>query len=65
MKKFIGLLLLLSVNMVYAQFVWQDRVYSPLIKTVALESIYSNSLLPIINVNESEGLLLSFDELSE
>lgn len=65
MKKFIVLLLLLSVNMVYAQFVWQDRVYSPLIKTVALESIYSNSLLPIINVNESEGLLLSFDELSE
>jgi hypothetical protein len=65
MKKFFFLIILLSVNLVYAQFVWNDRVYSPLIKTVGLYSNHEHLYLPIMYVNESEGLWLSFDEMSE
>lgn len=65
MKRFILLMILLSVNMVYAQFVWTDRVYSPLIKTVCLESNHEHMYLPIMYVNETGGLWLSFDEISE
>lgn len=65
MRKIFLIIILLGVNPLYAQFVWQDRVYSPIIKTVKLESMDSRMLVPILNINQSEGLLLSFDELSE
>lgn len=65
MQKIFLIIILLGVNPLYAQFVWQDRVYSPIIKTVKLESMDSRMLIPILNINQSEGLLLSFDELSE
>ena len=65
MRKIFLIIILLGVNPLYAQFVWQDRVYSPIIKTVKLESMDSRMLIPILNINQSEGLLLSFDELSE
>ncbi len=65
MRKIFLIIILLGVNPLYAQFVWQDRVYSPVIKTVKLESMDSRMLVPILNINQSEGLLLSFDELSE
>ena len=65
MRKFFPILIVLSVNLLYAQNVLQDRVYSPLIKTAKLESVSSKIILPIVDVNQSEGLLLSFDELDE
>lgn len=65
MRKIFLIIILLGVNPLYAQFVWQDRVYSPIVKTVKLESMDSRMLVPILNINQSEGLLLSFDELSE
>ena len=65
MRIFFLIIVFLGVNSLYAQFIWQDRVYSPIVKTVKLESIDSRMLVPILNINQSEGLLLSFDELSE
>lgn len=65
MKKFFLLSILLSVNTIYAQFVWSDMIYSPLVKTVKLENPDAEFSIPIVNVNQSEGLVLSFDELTE
>lgn len=65
MRIFFLIIVFLGVNPLYAQFIWQDRVYSPIVKTVKLESMDSRMLVPILNINQSEGLLLSFDELSE
>ncbi len=58
-------IILLSVNSIYAQFVWQDRVYSPIMKTVRLESVSSQFAIPTVGLEQAGGLLLSFDELSE
>ncbi len=65
MRKFFLILILLIVNSIYAQFVWQNQVYSPIIKTVRLENPEALLSLPILETDQSEGLLLSFDELSE
>ncbi|MBE9664247.1 type IX secretion system plug protein [Mucilaginibacter myungsuensis] len=41
-----------------------DRVFSPVIKSVQLYPVGKESVLPVIALNSSEQLLLSFDEIS-
>lgn len=59
------LILILGVEILYAQFVYQDMIYSPLIKTVKLENQKADLSLPITRLNESENLILKFDEITE
>lgn len=49
----------------YAQLVWENRAYSPLIKTVTLEQQGNQLSEPVIYLNSNKRLLLQFDELSE
>lgn len=44
--------------------VFEDRVYDPSIKTVLLYNTAVEQSLPILKLNSSEKLLLSFDDLS-
>lgn len=62
---FIFVLLSVSINMLYAQFVYENRVYSPIIKTVILEQSGNTLSDPVIYLNSPKKLKLSFDELSE
>lgn len=48
-----------------AQFVYENRVYSPLIKTVTLKKADKLNEEPIIYLNKGEHLLLEFDDLRE
>jgi hypothetical protein len=69
MKKYliiiISLLSILGVNNIYAQFVYENREYTPLIKTVQLEQTSGIMTQPVITLNGNKRLVLSFDELSE
>ncbi len=58
-------LLVLGVELLYAQFVFGDMTYSPLIKTVKLENKNADLTLPVVRLNETEGLILKFDEITE
>ncbi len=48
-----------------AQFVYENRVYSPLIKTVTLKKADRLNEEPVIYLNKGEHLLLEFDDLRE
>lgn len=64
--KYIIYIFLLSVSFFsYAQLVWENRAYSPLIKTVTLEQQGNQLSEPVIYLNSNKRLLLQFDELSE
>lgn len=64
--KYIIYMFLLSVSFFsYAQLVWENRAYSPLIKTVTLEQQGNQLSEPVIYLNSNKKLLLQFDELSE
>lgn len=59
-------MLLLGVSLIsHAQYVWENRAYSPLIKTVTLEQQGNLMSEPVLYLNSSQKLLLQFDELSE
>lgn len=64
-KTFFFIILILGVESLYAQFVYSDMVYSPLIKTVKLESKNADLSLPVARLGEYESLILKFDELTE
>lgn len=61
----IFLTIILGVESLYAQFVYQDMIYSPVIKTVKLESQNADLSLPIARIGEYESLILKFDEIGE
>lgn len=64
--KFICLLIVLSVSVVtHAQFVYEDRNYSPIVKTVLLEQKSKPMSEPVLFLGSSEKLLLQFDELTD
>ena len=64
MKLIISISLFVFANLnLYASF--QNRIFSPLIKSVNLLSYNSKYNLPIISLNTNEKLNLSFDYLSE
>ena len=67
MKKLIIIILCLSMgsSWLHAQFVYENRTYSPIIKTVILEQSSQILSEPIIYLNSQKKLRLSFDELSE
>ena len=67
MKKFILFILLLGVVTcgLNAQFVYENRVYSPLIKTVMLHKNGDVLSQPVISLQKNGTLLLEFDELRE
>ncbi len=66
MKYIIYIIFLLSVSFFsHAQLVWENRAYSPLIKTVTLEQQGNQLSEPVIYLNSNKKLLLQFDELSE
>jgi hypothetical protein len=62
---FLVFLLILGVNTLYAQFIYENREYSPLIKTVILQKSGGNLSEPVIYLNRNQRLVLEFDELSE
>ena len=62
---FFFIILILGVESLYAQFVYSDVIYSPLIKTVKLESRNADLSLPIARLGEYESLILKFDEIGE
>ncbi|MDY6435089.1 MAG: DUF5103 domain-containing protein, partial [Synergistales bacterium] len=49
----------------YSQIVYDNRVFSPLIKTVILEQQGNSFSEPVIYLNSYKKLLLQFDELTE
>ncbi len=64
--KFIILIsIILGVESLYAQFIYGDMIYSPLIKTVKLENTKADLSLPIVRLGEYETLTLKFDEIGE
>ena len=67
MKKFILFILLLGVVTcrLNAQFVYENRVYSPLIKAVMLHKTGDVLSQPVISLQRNSALLLEFDELRE
>ena len=66
-KYFIFFILILGVGLsnLTAQFVYENRVYSPLIKTVMLHKMGDVLSTPILILNKNERLQLEFDELRE
>ncbi|MBR1627384.1 MAG: DUF5103 domain-containing protein [Bacteroidales bacterium] len=67
MKKIILIVLLLGVGLsdLTAQFVYENRIYSPLVKTVTLHKSGNTLSEPVIVLNKNEHLYLEFDELRE
>jgi hypothetical protein len=59
------LIMILGVDSLYAQFVYSDMIYSPVIKTVKLESKNADLSLPIARLGEYKSLILKFDEIGE
>ena len=57
--------MILGVDSLYAQFVYSDMIYSPVIKTVKLESKNADLSLPIARLGEYKSLILKFDEIGE
>lgn len=45
--------------------VWEQRVYSPLVKTVLLSRINAELTVPVITLGSNEKLRIAFDELCE
>lgn len=58
-------LLSLFSSAAYSQTVFENRTFSPLIKTVILEQQGNSLSEPIVYLNSHKKLLLQFDELSE
>jgi len=66
MRRFLILtFILLGSICVFSQTVWEDRVYSPIIKSVKFEKQGVDFSLPVLKLSSTEKILLSFDELSE
>lgn len=67
MRYCICLFILLGVvfNGLNAQFVYENKVYSPLIKTVTLHKNTNSLSDPVIVLNKNEKLYLEFDDLRE
>jgi capsular polysaccharide biosynthesis protein len=55
--------LIMGVNSIYAQFVYENREYSPLIKTVILQKSGGTLSDPIMYLNKNQYLNLEFDEV--
>lgn len=67
MKRLFALILVLgfSIKLLTAQFIYENRVYSPLIRTVILEQTGKILSDPVLYLGSEKKLALSFDELSE
>lgn len=67
MKKITLLLILIAMVSleIVAQNVYENRTYSPLIRTVMLKKADNLLSLPVIYLNRNDYAVLSFDELSE
>ncbi len=64
--KYCVFIFFLSVSICsHAQFVWENRTYYPLIKTVLLEQQGNQMSEPVLYLNSNKKLLLQFDELTE
>lgn len=59
------LIFLLSAQTLFAQITYTDRVYRPNIKTVEFYNTAKEGSFPVITLNSSEQLLLTFDELTD
>ena len=66
-KTYLYSLLFLLPFWVYAQNgnVWEQKVYSPLIKTVQISRLGAELTAPIITLGSKEKLRIAFDELTE
>ena len=65
MKQIIYIILLGVGLLSHAQIVYQNRCFSPLIRTVTLEQYGKEMSEPVLYLNKEKKLLLQFDELSE
>src|SRR5574344_504640 len=66
MRRFLILTFILLGSIgVFAQTVWEDKVYSPIIKSVKFEKRGVDFSLPVLKLSSTDKILLSFDELSE
>ncbi|MDR0971306.1 MAG: DUF5103 domain-containing protein [Bacteroidales bacterium] len=58
-------LTLLTLNVFSQNYVFEEKVYLPLIKTVKLESKGADFSLPLLRLNTNDRITLKFDVLSE
>lgn len=66
MKRILSLILALCCSFsLLAQSVWEDRVYSPIIKSVKFEKQGVDFSLPVLKLSSTDQIVLRFDELSE
>lgn len=65
MKNYLSLLLLLFIaaNTQAQQFIYDNHIYQPYIKTVEFNSADKRQKLPLINLNTTDVMVLAFDDL--
>lgn len=64
MRKFLIQIFLIIVCNVWAQNIYRTQSFSPNIKTLQIKFADDNNALPILNLNSSNLLTVSFDEMS-
>ena len=61
---FLLLLLNLQIAVAQQQFVYENKIYQPNIKTVECYNTQKEQSIPVITLNSNEQLLISFDDLN-